>query len=48
MNFNIDKPTPIYKTININIKTELCNTCVENKHTKIIKSKKMTPMTWKL
>lgn len=48
MDSNVDKPTSIHKVINIDIKTELCDTCIKSKYTKIIKSKKMTLTTRKL
>lgn len=35
-----DEATFIHKAININVDVELCNICVENKHMKIVKSKK--------
>lgn len=35
------KPPPIHKIINIDI--ELCDTYIESKYTRIVKSKRMTP-----
>ena len=44
------KPTTINKTTeyNLNGVEELCETCIESKHTRIVKSKKMTPTTKRL
>ena len=39
---NVDKPTFINKTINIDRKIELCDICVKSKHTRIVKSKMIT------
>lgn len=45
---DVDKPAPIHEAINVNSEMELCDTCVESKNTKIVKSKRMTPTTRRL
>lgn len=52
-NNNNNPPTLIANSLNQVINSskvieELCNSCIENKHTKIIRHKKITPTTWKL
>ena len=44
-NSDIDKPSPINKTMELNINgvEKLCKACLESKHTKIVKSKRMIP-----
>lgn len=39
---DVDEIVPIYKAININNETKLCNICVKSKHIKIVKLKRMT------
>ena len=45
-----DKPSPINKAMDLNINgvEKLCETCIKSKHTKIVKSKRMTPTTKRL
>lgn len=45
---DIDKLVRIHKAIDVNNKIELCDTCVENKHTRIVKFKRLTPIIWRL
>ena len=47
---DVDKPSPINKAIELNIDgvKQLCKACIESKHTRIEKSKKMTPTTKRL
>ena len=45
---DIDKTVPIHKVMDINNEIELCNICVESKHIKIVKSKRMTSTTRRL
>ena len=47
---DFDKSSPINKVMKLNIDgvQELCEACIESKHTRIVKSKKMTPITKKL
>ena len=42
---DVDKPSPINKTMELNINgvEELCKACIESKHTRIVKSKRITP-----
>ena len=42
---DVDKPSPINKAMELNIDgvEELCKVCIESKHTRIVKSKRMTP-----
>ena len=47
---DVDKPSPINKAIELNIDgvEELCEACIKNKYTRIVKLKRMTPITRRL
>ena len=49
-NSDADKPSPINKAMELNIDSveELCEACIKNKHTRIVKLKRITPTTKRL
>lgn len=43
-----EEPAIVNKATDIDAGAELCDACIESKHTRIVKSKRMTPTTRRL